>query len=139
MCIDTLGYYGPHILDICSIIFLYIYHIQSVLWYVGGSLCNRIINSILKNCWRVRRQTQIPFQNKIEPSYAMPSGHAQSVFFSTIYIYFFNSHLALIYAFVSIVTCYQRLKYKNHTVGQLFVGALLGLISAIFVVHHIEW
>ena len=67
-----------------------------------------------------------PYQGADE--YGMPSGHAQSVAFSTTYLYLVTKNvlwLALELCIVAL-TMIQRWKYKNHSVSQLFVGGLVG-------------
>ena len=62
--------------------------------------------------------------------YGMPSGHAQSVFFSTSFLFFAlkNKYVSLVYLIVSLNSMYQRVKYKNHTVSQVVCGAIIGSI-----------
>ena len=63
--------------------------------------------------------------------YGMPSGHAQMVFFSTSFIFFAlkNKYISLVYFIISLISMYQRVKYKNHTVSQVVGGAFVGSIS----------
>jgi membrane-associated phospholipid phosphatase len=62
--------------------------------------------------------------------FGMPSGHAQSVFFSTAFIYFAlkNVKISLFYLLISLNTLYQRVKYKNHSIGQVIIGSLVGSV-----------
>ena len=60
----------------------------------------------------------------------MPSGHSQSLLFSTMFIYLSlkNKNILYIYLFISLLTMIQRVVYNHHTILQVIVGALVGLI-----------
>jgi membrane-associated phospholipid phosphatase len=62
--------------------------------------------------------------------FGMPSGHSQSVIFSTIFIYFSlrNLKILLLYVFISIITLFQRVTDDHHTVSQVIVGSSIGFI-----------
>jgi len=64
--------------------------------------------------------------------FGMPSGHAESVFFSLVFIYLAlkNTKITFVYLLVCLNTLYQRVKYKNHTVAQVIIGSLVGTIIA---------
>ena len=66
--------------------------------------------------------------------YGMPSGHAQSVFFSLSFLYFVKGSPSwlIIELFISALTLYQRWKYRQHTSEQLFVGSIVGIGFAYF-------
>jgi membrane-associated phospholipid phosphatase len=68
--------------------------------------------------------------------YGMPSGHAQSVFFSMTYLYLVKGSpmWLLIEMFVVILTLYQRYSYKQHSIKQLFAGSVIG-----FGIAHIAY
>ena len=68
----------------------------------------------------------------------MPSGHAQSVYFSTIYLFlvlFKHKWSITVYFFliICLITFYQRVKYEFHTVNQVFAGGFVGMIFAYLV------
>jgi membrane-associated phospholipid phosphatase len=65
----------------------------------------------------------------------MPSGHAQSAFFSTLFIYlsFRKTNLVYIYLFISMLIMAQRVAYKYHTVLQVLIGAIIGAGFGYFV------
>ena len=58
----------------------------------------------------------------------MPSGHSQSVAFTTIFMYFAlrKSKLLYVYLTVSILTMIQRIYSNNHYLFQVVVGAGIG-------------
>ena len=60
--------------------------------------------------------------------YGMPSLHAQSVIYSTIYLYLVKKNMYWLFVelFISAITIYQRWNYRRHTIEQLAVGSLLG-------------
>jgi membrane-associated phospholipid phosphatase len=60
----------------------------------------------------------------------MPSGHSQMTAYSLTFAYllsgkYFYESIALFF-----ITIFQRYIYKNHTIPQLFVGGIIGLITA---------
>jgi membrane-associated phospholipid phosphatase len=70
--------------------------------------------------------------------YGLPSGHAQSVFFSLTFLYQVmkpgsNSDTIFtlyIMSCITVLTLYQRWKYRRHTIKQLIVGAIVGALFA---------
>jgi len=64
--------------------------------------------------------------------YGMPSAHAQSVLYSTIYLYLAKGDVAMLLSGLGIatLTIYQRWSYRRHTIAQLLVGALCGCTVA---------
>ena len=137
--LDLIGYNGPIILFFTSIFLLYKKNILLSL-YIIGSILNLAINNILKEIIKQPRpdeDIQIFNASKMvnkrfgPDKYGMPSGHAQSVFFSTSFLFFAlkNKYVSLVYFIVSLNSMYQRVKYKNHTVSQVIGGAAVGSIS----------
>jgi membrane-associated phospholipid phosphatase len=64
--------------------------------------------------------------------YGMPSAHAQSVLYSTIFFYLAKGDVAWLLSGlgIGILTIYQRWSYRRHTIAQLFVGAVCGGVVA---------
>ena len=136
--LDYIGLFGPIILNIITIILLLNKHL--FLWgYIVGSFVSIIANFILKLLFKDPRPEQDIklFELAIQKGkrlsidkYGMPSGHAQSVGFSCIFIYFtlYNFYFFLGYLGISIITMMQRYNYKNHTISQIIVGFIVGLI-----------
>jgi membrane-associated phospholipid phosphatase len=60
----------------------------------------------------------------------MPSGHSQSVLFSTIFIYLslHDIKILLLYLFIDIITLVQRVVDNHHTVKQVIVGSIVGCL-----------
>lgn len=142
--ISTIGQNGPIILfalsvfllrNKCNLLFYYI------IFYVIGLILNIILKGIIqqprpsidkktfdlmiKNKERYISKYGVPYD-----IYGMPSGHSQSVLFSTIFIYFafHNIKLTIIYLLISIITVSQRVIENHHTVLQVIVGSMIGLI-----------
>ena len=133
--IDLIGFFGPHILFLITLYLLYSRK-HYLFVYIFACVLNGIINLILKGIIRQKRpdgDTDIFNKNKKyerigSNNFGMPSGHSQYVVFSTIYIYLVlnNTNITLFYALVSLITMFQRVKYQNHFLKQVIVGALLG-------------
>jgi membrane-associated phospholipid phosphatase len=137
LIIDYIGYFGPLILFILTCIFL-LNKKTYLAYYIVGTILNIGLNIILKQLIKDPRPNQdkklfeIMLKNgeRINADkYGMPSGHAQGVGFSLIFIYLVtqNAVLTNIYLIISILTVYQRYKYNNHTISQLVIGLLTGL------------
>ena len=62
--------------------------------------------------------------------FGMPSGHAQLTFYVSSFIFFTlkDKWIPMMYFIVSLITLYQRVKYKNHTFEQVVIGAIVGII-----------
>ena len=130
--IDIVGHYGPFIIILLSI---YEFFYRKVYLYVYLLLIfvNSTINSILKNIFQIPRQTKQVFFSKYENfegvnAYGMPSGHAQSIAFSSTFLYLgqVNSYVLILTLFISCLTLIQRYKYRRHTLIELCVGLFLG-------------
>jgi membrane-associated phospholipid phosphatase len=136
--IDLIGYFGPIILFVSSILLLYKYKKTNYLFgYIIGIMLSCVSNLVLKEIIKQPR----PKGNFVENNhkrifssdiYGMPSGHAQHVFFSTFFIYLTlqNHYIALVYLVISVLTMVQRVKYQNHTILQVIVGGIIGMILA---------
>jgi len=144
---DYLGYFGPHILLVVSIFLL---RDKNTLLYIYliGIFSSSIINYILKGLIKAPRPSDdvrvfnMELNNELISGrrmgfdrFGMPSAHAQSVFFSLVFIYLSlkNTKIALFYLFICLVTIYQRVKYKHHSILQVVIGSVVGsLISFAF-------
>ena len=136
--IDHIGYNGPIILIGLSAFFLR--NKRKMLFiYCLGSLVNFVITIVLKMIIKQPRPsddnldlewTHQDHKRTKTDMYGMPSGHAQMVFFSTIFIFCVlrDYYLLILFLTTSLITVKQRFDYKNHTVEQLLVGAILGII-----------
>ena len=136
--VDLCGFFGPPILFSSSLYFLY--KKSSLLYiYLLGFTINMLINFVVKGFLKYPRPSEdIHIFNALVNNgkrigfdrYGMPSGHAQNVIYSTIFIYFAlkDVKITIFYAIISLLTMYQRIKYKNHSVIQVIVGAIIGAV-----------
>lgn len=131
LLLDYVGFFGP-ILLFCISVWKLSVHVPFLYGYLGLFLASTVLNKVLKVLFKEPRpegsMTIVgePYQGADE--YGMPSGHAQSVSFSTTYLYLTTKSvfwLALELCVVGL-TLIQRWKYKNHSVPQLAVGTLVG-------------
>jgi membrane-associated phospholipid phosphatase len=69
--------------------------------------------------------------------YGMPSGHAQSSLYSTIFIWlvFQNKNILILYLCLTLLTMYNRINTKSHTILQVIVGAIIGTIMGYFIFY----
>jgi membrane-associated phospholipid phosphatase len=139
--IDIIGYFGPQILILFTIFLLFNkYTLLQI--YLIGFVINSFLNFVLKGIIKQPRPSEdkhvfnVWLNNGMKGDrlwfdrFGMPSGHAQSVFYSTFFISFAlqNTNINILYLIISLNTLYQRVKYKNHTVLQVIVGAIVGTI-----------
>jgi membrane-associated phospholipid phosphatase len=149
--LNDLGFYGPFILIILSVYLLWNHKIL-LFYYVIGIFVNTILNVILKgiiqeprpifddkkvslaltHAKRLFYQKGVPFD-----LFGMPSGHAQSSFFSTIFIYLAlrKMNITYIYIALTILTCIQRITSNYHSINQVIVGSLIGFLFAFFIYY----
>jgi len=154
--IDILG------IDILDNIILFIFFFLSVyllydktrllLLFIFCYFLNMIINIILKGIFQQPRPNEDDRLFNLEllniqrsktkehtisyERYGMPSGHAQLAFFSTFYIYFAlkDNIWTIIYSLLSIFTLYQRVSYNYHTIFQVIIGSIIGMMCS-FLLH----
>ena len=99
-------------------------------------------NENLNNYLQLLIKAELPTKNLVEQKkkdgekniYGMPSGHAQSVIFSTIYTYFVtkSNNILIGSGFISMLSLVQRYRFKRHSIKQLIVGSLIGAGVALF-------
>mgnify|MGYP000026166406 CR=1 FL=1 len=139
-----LGSFGPIILYIAASYLLWKKN-TSFYYYQVGFFTSAILNLVLKGIFKQPRPSEDPrefnlaiknghrfiFKNGIPHDiFGMPSGHAQSVFFSAMFILLtlkITPYIASIYLFIVLNTGYQSVKYKYHTISQVIIGGLIGL------------
>jgi membrane-associated phospholipid phosphatase len=134
--IDSIGFHGPSILFLASIIYLYVKNSYFTI-YVIGFMFSGLINYILKGIFKQPRPIDDKHIFNLEKmyrnvltfeNYGMPSGHTQSVFYTTTFTYFAleNSVLLVGSLFISLLTIYQRVQSRQHFLSQTIVGAIIG-------------
>jgi len=144
--IDTIGYLGPQLLFFASIYFLFDKLAYLSVYFVGFFL-NILLNVILKSLIQEPRPTEdkrlfnLELLNKRRighDRYGMPSGHAEGVFYSTVFIFLTlkNKWIGFTYFLISLITCYQRVAYKNHTFQQVLIGSIVGAFMGFFFYYY---
>jgi len=132
--LDGLGFYGPIVI---LFIIVYVLRKQSkyMVVYFIAVFVNNFFNKFLKSLFLEERpKNPIPFSKyetyKNIESYGMPSGHASSIGFSITYLLLVKSQSMWlpVCIFIGILTMYQRVKYRRHTVEQVCLGAITGSI-----------
>jgi hypothetical protein len=135
---DYIGLLAPIILFALSLLFLR-NNINYLLFFVGGTILNNILNILLKYIIREPRPTkdktiiEIGIANGERvgfDKYGMPSGHAQNCGFVLAYTTpILNSPLITgLFLILSFVSLFQRYLYNNHSVLQLTIGLIIGII-----------
>lgn len=157
--LDYIGYYGSFF--VVSLVFLRLFLLKKFLHsiiFLFGAFFNFIIDLLLKGYFKDPRPRNpvemiIPcwswifdgcvtndhslYQGVIQ--YGFPSGHAQSVFYGTSYLFFVEWLERFRFGFdiwlylcllVCLLTLIQRYKYRRHTIQQLIAGSLTGFVVA---------
>ena len=142
------GQYGPFILLFMSLYLLK--NLNNYLFYFTfGYFLNILLNIVLKgliqqprpmddehlfniamnNGKRFIMHNGMPFD-----IFGMPSGHSQSVMYSTCFIFLVlkNIKITIFYLLISIITFYQRVIEKYHTVFQVIIGNIVGGLIFIY-------
>ena len=136
------GEYGPLLLILISWYLLWNNH-NLFFYYNVGIFTNSVLNLILKGIIQeprplfdnkkihlMKTNAKHYFYNDGIPFniFGMPSGHAQSAFFTTFFIFLALKNTNLFYLFLlySILICYQRVKEEYHSLPQVIVGAIVG-------------
>lgn len=127
-----IGYFAEYIAFIVVIILLY-YKTNYLIFFVILYFINRLLNDNIKNIIRGKRPDNpikyLDIDQFGKTKFGMPSGHSQLTFFSIIFAYLILQKingLLLFLLFTGIMSIIQRYIYRNHTLLQLFSGALFG-------------
>jgi membrane-associated phospholipid phosphatase len=139
---NEVGTYSPIILGIFSLYLLW--DKSNLLFYYSiGLFLNAILNLILKGIFKQPRPVEdnkkfnlalkygerFIFKNGIPfDIFGMPSGHAQSSLYSTMFIYLALQkwNIVYVYLFFALISMVQRVVYNYHTIFQVIVGAFVG-------------
>lgn len=141
--INNVGKFGPVLLFMPSVFLLWNKKIL-LNYYVLGYFSNIVFNMILKGIFKEPRPFENPklfqlaLKKRMEDGnmslidmniFGMPSGHAQMVFYSTMYIHFAlkNFYITTCYFIISFITMYQRVNTNMHTILQVIAGAIVGI------------
>jgi len=146
---NEIGGNGPIILNFLSIYLLWDKH-NLLFYYIIGIFVNTILNLILKGIFQQPRPSEdydkfnlalkngkrFIFKNGVPfDIFGMPSGHAQSALYSTVFIYLAlqKTNILYLYLLFSLLIITQRVVYNYHTVFQVIVGAFVGVLFGYFV------
>lgn len=128
-----IGYFGWQISSIYALYVTYIYSFVSFIIYIFIFLLSGWTNHIvLKNYIDDPRPIDsTPFltsEHFRKKSNGMPSGHAQLTAFTLTIAYLLSNQYLYQSIALFLITVYQRYVFKNHTIQQLFVGGVIGII-----------
>lgn len=146
---NNFGRYGHIILLLLSMYLLWKKE-NLFFYYSVGFFTDSLLNLILKGCFQYPRPCEdintfnlalshgkrFIFKNGMPHDiFGMPSGHAESVMFSTVFIYFAlrKKNILYLYLFLSLLTLCQRVIYNHHTALQVIAGAIVGALFGYFV------
>jgi len=116
--------------------------------YVIGYIGNEILNMILKRLFQQPRpdeerkdifNMEIKYGEKIDSNrYGMPSRHAQSVFYSTVFVQLVlkKPWITVVYFCISLLTLYERKESNKHYITQLMAGSMIGIIVGYAIYHY---
>ena len=133
-----VGYLAPTIMLVITILLLR-NKINYLTFFFYGYITNIVVNSLLKwflkeprpvNDWKIL-ELGITHTKRIGfDKYGMPSGHAQHCGFVLAFttLVFQNPLITSSYSILSLICLYQRYLYQNHTIGQIIIGFIVGLI-----------
>ena len=136
---DFLGDKGPIILLLSTfILYIFTNNILIALIFFIGYYINLFINKLLKKIINDTRPLKTPKKNR------MPSGHSQLIFYIFGFAYFISqlkyinipylNYLFVIYSLFLINTFYNCIIYKYHTIYQLIIGGILGVLISYLIV-----
>lgn len=143
--LDEIGQNGPLILMIMSIFLLWSRQNQ-LIYCIIGTFANLLLNICLKGFFQqprpsdnintklfqlaIKNGKSFIFKNGIPHSiFGMPSGHAQACLFYTAYVFMClrQYNILYVYLLISALSAYHRVKYRHHTIFQVFVGSIVGI------------
>jgi membrane-associated phospholipid phosphatase len=149
MLIYNFGKMAPLLLFFNSLYLLW--HKNNLFfYYVYGIFLNAILNLVLKGIIKEPRPSEdlklfnIALKHSIRfkfvngyphDTFGMPSGHAQSAFFSTFFIYLAlkDVRITIGYLFIALLTMYQRVLFNEHSIIQVIAGAIVGILFGGFI------
>ncbi len=141
--IYTIGFYGNKINPLITLLAIYP-NIQTSFLFIIGYFLNSILNKYLKGFFKEERppnpilfyETEDKFY-KNEEAYGFPSGHAQSVFYSFVFLCLTSfpkkNTLIILSLLITIFTIIQRYIFNRHTIKQLLGGACIGSMVALII------
>lgn len=146
---NYVGEYGPLFLIFFSWFLLW-NNSKLFMYYTIGIFLDNILNLILKGLFQLPRPNEdiknfnlallhgkrFIFKNGIPyDMFGMPSGHAQSSFYTLTFIFFalYPTKILYLYFILSFITLFQRFYFKHHSILQLIIGAIIGIFTGYFM------
>jgi len=143
---DKIGGNGP-LIAIFANIFLMVKKPHFQFYYVLFALISMILNASLKQLIKQPRPSisKETFQSMLKQRerfvkrhgqpydiFGMPSGHTQSMIYSTLfnYLVFKDVNMSIAFLLLSLLTMVQRVVYNHHTVLQIIAGGCVGILIA---------
>ena len=144
--LDLIGDFGTFILLFITVFLLWNKN-NLFVYYSYGYFLNTILNLFLKAIIKQPRPSEDPafvdvalkHQQRFKVLYfipqdkfGMPSGRAQNAWYSTIFIYLAlkNTYITTMYLLITLLTMYHCVQIKAHSISQVVVGAIVGIIFA---------
>jgi membrane-associated phospholipid phosphatase len=139
---NKIGSLGPVILGITSMYLLW--DKQTLFfYYLFGMFFDTILNLVLKGFFQMPRPSEntqlfnlalthgrrFIFKDGMpHDRFGMPSGHSESVLFSTVFVYCVLRKTKILYGylFMSLIVLSHRIFFNHHTFLQVLVGAMVG-------------
>jgi membrane-associated phospholipid phosphatase len=142
--IAHVGNYGPTISFIYAILFLMVSRPYKdfgnifLYYYVAGSAVSYAVNRVLKALLKSPRPDGHPNSD----TYGMPSGHAQAVSFTVMFLSYTHQLIdhscslfrPFLYIFFMAITVWQRVHYRHHTISQVAAGCVMGVVMAWIII-----
>ena len=145
------GKYGPLILFFPTVFLLWNKK-NALMYYVLGFFLNSISNVFLKLLFRQPRPSddkqkfdlaldkgrRFLFDSGIPYDvFGMPSGHSQSVAFTLVFVFISipNNAYRMFCLLIALITLWQRVQYRHHTIMQVTVGSVVGGLFAYFMFY----
>lgn len=102
-------------------------------YYVAGSAVSIAVNRVLKALIKAPRPGTPKSTN-----YGMPSGHVQAVSFTMAYLSYTHQLIdfscsvfrPMLYILIIVMSAWQRVYCRYHTIGQTVVGCIVGIFMA---------
>lgn len=133
--IDMIGFFGPIItscITFLHLLYLPKYLVSFLIFFVVNMGVNRWLKLWLRHSRPANGKSILGESYNGADEYGMPSAHAQTVFYSTIYLYFAKDSINWLFigVCIGIITMYQRWSYRRHTIPQLIAGMSIGSMIA---------
>jgi membrane-associated phospholipid phosphatase len=133
--IDGIGFFGPHIMLMITVVILWKqskYFYGYLLFFIINTSINKLLKQLVREPRPKDGKNIMDFEKTTYDGveeYGMPSGHAQSCFYSLTYLYLVKESPTwlLLELFIASASFYQRWSYHRHTAKQLLIGSVVGI------------